>query len=238
MADPVLTDIYHAMVIAHLNGSPDPRERYINNFYFRNDEIQTSEGVADDILARLSDFYNGNHGPGGEAVADFYARMLDVDFDVIVYDLGQAPPRDPIARTFVATLPAGTTSNLPGELAICASYGSTDAPRTAPSTTGNPVPQRQRTGRVYLGPLQNGVLQSTTGEELDSREINPTVTATVTAAMEALATESLINRVRWVLLSRVLEDTYVIDYGWTDDAFDIQRRRGTPAKQRVEWSLA
>lgn len=219
MADPVLTDHYKCQAILYgPTGLTDPTDRYMNNWYFRNDVLGGSrDTAANNIKARLDTFYT--------AIVGRYAAWLLDRIDYKIYDLGQAPPRDPINRTSAIAV-GGSSSSMPAEVAAVLSFGGQGAPRTAGvSSKGKKIPSRRRTGRVFLGPLS-----------IDAMVLNDTASGPpylasvflneVRAQAQGLQSVSAANPVRWVLVSQQLDASYVVTDGWTDTEPDTVRRRG------------
>lgn len=164
-------------------------------------------------------------------VYDAVDTYLSADIDpalcrLKIYDAEASPPRAPIFDSQLsATLTPGTSS-LPHELAICASFQGAQV---------SGVPQRRRRGRVYFGPLTPTAMSVTLVS-------NAAITA-VNGAMKGLADAGSVGAGwRWSVFSRAQigppparPASIEVVNGWTDNAFDIQRRRGTAGTSRNAW---
>jgi hypothetical protein len=89
------------------------------------------------------------------------------------------------------------------------------------------ISQARRRGRVFLGPLGNNAVSSTTG-----RVASGAYTAIQTAAATLLG-GSGIGDWTWIIWSKASSSQVVVDNGWIDDAPDVQRRRGVDPSTRV-----
>lgn len=139
--------------------------------------------------------------------------------DLRMYDLADPEPRAPFLETdwsFASTL-SGTP--LPSECAIVASY-------QGERVSG--LPQRRRRGRMYLGPLDGNVLTS------DGR-ITSIAYNSVNGAMEDFVNALEVDDITFGIWSTVDEQLVTVRSGWTDNAYDIQRRRGVLPTVRVTW---
>jgi hypothetical protein len=86
-------------------------------------------------------------------------------------------------------------------------------------------------GRLYLGPLDRSVISSGTGDV----RFGTTYRQAVNAAMSALRSADSAGLAWGVWSETGGLLSYPIDGGWTDDAFDTQRRRGVKAAARTSW---
>jgi hypothetical protein len=142
--------------------------------------------------------------------------------EIRAYHLGDPEPREVYTRTAdISGTPAANA--LPAEVATCLSFSG--------SRPGLP---RER-GRIYLGPLTNGVL------EVDEATGRTKVTAlwmnlcTAKALTIAGGTDS--EPVRWVVYSPTNNTSVIVRQGYMDDAFDTQRRRGEDAVGRTSFTV-
>ena len=214
MADPVLTESFKAQCVFQ-SQTGLPEDVFINSFYFRNDEIGVSPNGA--IKAALDAFYNAP-AANGIALSTRLSKIVLPAWKILIYNLGQPPPRDRSELAGVAlTRPTGVTA-WPAELAVTASFfAGTNRPRNR--------------GRVYLGPWNTSA--ATTGTA-DESAVAADLRAAIADRCKMLSTTS--QNITWVVLSKADSMAKIVTAGWVDDAFDIQRRRGRKASTRTTWS--
>ncbi len=211
MADPILPDIWKVQAVFK-DASNLPENQFINNWYFRNDEI--GQPPTNAIKAVLDAFYTGSAANGFILKAQMASHVLPA-FEYRIYDLGQPPPR---TRTTVLAFPYGSSvgAGLPGEVAVCSSfYAGTNVKR--------------RRGRHYIGPLSAG---STDGQ--GSPRPSPELKAAIVDRAKNVALTS--QNVTWVVVSQVGAMANEVTAGWCDNAFDTQRRRGNQPSARNVWT--
>lgn len=182
----------------------------------------TAVDAATSFVANLLDFYL--------VIDTFLSGRLSTDIHFDVYDLIDALPRSPI-YDFDSTLSVGTGDGLPNECAICLSYRGTIA--------SGLIPARHR-GRIFLGPLDGGVVDQGTGDTI----VDVSVRNAIATAAGALVTASTGDGVPWAVFSptnagsppyssgdlAVSSDPVLT--GYVDDAFDTVRSRGGSATAR------
>lgn len=233
MPDPVITGNFRAMAVFQ-GKSGFPEDRFINSWGFRNTALTGSpQDVADTIGTVLDAFYFGPT-PSARPLSGYMHPTVDFPAsEYRVYDLGQAPPRDPyiVAMTPGASTPSG--SALPAEVAAVLSFvgaaqgwqGDVDGTDTDPIN----LPRRSRRGRIYLGPLGGNAAEQTS----DRFHISSTYMADVVdRALNVLNTS---ENVTWRLVSPTMGAVTDVTGGWIDDAFDTQRRRGLAPTTRSTW---
>jgi hypothetical protein len=209
MADPILPDIYKVQVVFQAN-SLLPTDQFVNNWYFRNDDI---EAPYTPMRLVLDSFYTT---PAQNAVivgAQIASHVLN-PFTYKMYDLGQAPPRVPFVVP-ANPLPNRSGAGYPGEVALVSSfYAGTNTPR--------------KRGRHYLGPLSAGVSDGAA---------SPRPASNILAAIadRAKNVAQTTQNVTWVQVSQAASMASVVTNGWVDNAFDTQRRRGNPPSARTTW---
>lgn len=138
-------------------------------------------------------------------------------------------------------------SNLPAEVAVCLSMR---------DTTNVTVPKARRTGRIYFGPLNQGVMGEGGGLvqrpaanlNADLRAAAQGLSTAIAAAGGALVIYSRPfggrplterpNRTPLAALPARAAAYYSVDQVWVDDAFDTQRRRGERATAKTTTVLA
>lgn len=136
------------------------------------------------------------------------------------YALDDPEPRQPVAEHFFS-LPGASGTPMAPEVALCLSF-------SANLVSGSP-PARRR-GRVYLGPLDSGVID-TSGRPATS------VTDSIAAAGQALLDASDASLVwSWVVYSPTDDLGRIVTHGWVDNEFDTQRSRGRIATARSSFT--
>ena len=193
-------------------------DRYINTFHFVN---QDSFSVhAGNIHTGLTAFYNGTASGGSTGpsanIASFVNRLASINY----YDMSTPEPRIPLTVPLTLNTAVNTTG-LPQELAVCLSF------------RGQlPISPRRR-GRIYFGPLSNH------GDNIASgtSSIFPFVGTIIRQRLVEHAKDLRNTGLGWSIRSSVPFDNYVlVDQGYVDDAFDIQRRRGHETTVRTLFS--
>jgi hypothetical protein len=171
------------------------------------------------IRDRLDTFYTGLAGAQTTPLRTFMAKELaSLTYwmraaDAVVGTPGTEVPSD------TWTAPTVTTS-MPPDVAVCISYR-TDPPNTP-----------RRRGRIYLGPLAYlTALQSSGGQIVSGARTD------FAEAAKGLASDSILEPVKWVVASRVGNAAGEITNGHIDAGFDTQRRRDWAVVARTEWAL-
>lgn len=223
---------YHVVArFPHLNGKPE--DEVMNTWTFR---VNGSAGASDDsnvIANDLTTFYNTTAPLGGHAVTQYFkdsiiraANACFFDFYDITGKLdGQAHGSPFVIRPFTCGQPNPGATGLPAELAICLSfYG--DLTGLA-EEIGDVRPRARRRGRVYLGPLNNIVREDdpATGRTRVTQQCRDTLAS----AADRLRTS---NNHDWCVWSRANAALAIVQGGFVDDAFDVQRRRGEASQMR------
>lgn len=208
-----------------------PEDQVVNTFHI---VAPKSIPNADQICERIQGFYNAVQPGTNKSVGQWLSSSLSRlpgDLKVKIYDTmvgGQGPYRE---KTYTLSGLA-TGEALPAEVAVCLSYKQGNA--------SGDQGRRQR-GRIYVGPLtrdtallQNGIARP-----------HPDMLLTLRQAATQLATGLKADFAGggWAIHSEYgstpgsnpanVQADYLIDKLWTDDAFDIQRRRGEKATARV-----
>jgi hypothetical protein len=211
MADPILTDIFKVQVVFK-DSSNLPENQFINNWYFRNDNLAVFPSTP--IINVLNAFYFQPAANGFVIKAQMASHVLTAA-EYRIYDLGQAPPRT--RNSFpVAGSSSSQGSGLPGEVAVCSSF-----------YAGANV--KRRRGRHYIGPLSAGATDGG-GAPRPSPELRAAI---VDRAQNVAQTT---ENVTWVVVSQVGLMANVVTAGWCDNAFDTQRRRGNQPSARIIWA--
>lgn len=234
MADPIIDR--HFRVQAVFQGSSGlPEDRYVNNWCFRNDDELADLETFGGAVVRVLDAFYFAPAPNAVTVAGMMSSQIDVNqVEYRLYDLGQAPPRDPSVRVPAATVAFGAgTTVLPQEVAVCLSLVLGTEGQTGGINVGNGVqdtiaiPRRSRNGRIYVGPLMQSILQVETGRPVVHTDVRTALTNRATNVLETS------ENVTWCVVSQRWSAAVPVVGGYVDDAFDTQRRRGRAPITRV-----
>lgn len=151
------------------------------------------------------------------------------------------PLGSPIASRTVGIEGAGlAATDLPGELAVCTSFHGdlTNVPEVVPGLPAGPAgdtkPRARRRGRLFIGPLNTAALKDEPG---DARVADLLRTSLATCT-KRMVDDLKAYGVDWCVASRAAGVLSPIKGGFVDNAFDIQRRRGTIASNRTTWLAA
>jgi len=188
-----------------------PADVVVNTWHFESDnDFDTN---AESLAARLQSFYSSISGRLG--------AQLSGDGEVNLYDYDDPKPRVPKWTEAITVTP--NSGVLPAELCICLSMD-------AAMVSGG-VKARRR-GRIFLGPLSENTMAYSAGQP-DVRVAATTITEILDAA-ETLATDAAGTPRLAVYSPQTKATGGTDDQAWNDvvrlsvdDAFDIQRRRGT-----------
>ncbi len=224
MPDPILPDIFKCQVVME-GTSGLPEDVFINNWYFRSDDVQ---GVGYDppgAIKRVLDSFYMTPSPAGIRIDNYLSKGIKRQLKYRVYDLGQAPPRTRDER-LSGTMLSVSANSMPYEDALCLSfYAGLNRPR--------------RRGRIYLGPLNVQALNP--GPSTAYPTPDPQLLACI--ADRAAAVGRTTENVTWVMVTKggmkppvEPAGAKVITAGWVDNAWDHQRRRGLAATARTPFS--
>jgi hypothetical protein len=134
------------------------------------------------------------------------------------YDLADPKPRIPHSDTPIV-LTNVDSGMLPAEVAVCLSY------QAAPESG---VPQARKRGRIYFGPITDG--RDQVEASVDDRPNTGLTTALREAAVRLIGFNT--GTLYWCVYSSLSGPSGPVIGGWTDNAFDTQRRRGAKATVR------
>jgi hypothetical protein len=157
--------------------------------------------------------------PSDPVLTTYYPLGLNAVPLYRIYDLGQPPPR---TRNELAgqTLPVDRIGPMPYEVALTMSF-----------YAGQNQPRKR--GRIYLGPLSTRALTNNLNIPIPNAQLMNTIKNRATGAINTT------EPVTWVMVTKggtsppfEAANARVITAGWTDDAWDTQRRRGLAASTR------
>lgn len=217
MPGPITPAVIRVMAIFE-NVSGVSEDRVVNSFhFFCADDVNA--GHLGDAGARIISLYNDAN-EGGNPLAYYLSSHLDRGTNkaqVRCYDLGTSEPREAHAQVFTLGAASSSSVNLPNEVCVTTSYY---VQRNLPRLRG----------RFYLGPLNGSSMEDSGG---DARVV-PALRNDLARALQRII--ALDDTLSLGVLSRA--DNAIkspIEGGWTDNAFDTQRRRGRSAAVRTQW---
>lgn len=199
----------------HTSGLPE--DTSVNTFYFNAGTPGT--GDYDDIRDCLVDFYDAANPTAGARVGSFLSPVLSGDYVLKLYLLDDPEPRTPVA-TYMGTMSLGGPDGLPSEVALVLSFQAT------PVSGQN---QARRRGRVFIGPLESGAVDSEGTRPLQQ------LRDALQEAAERLLADATTNGVPWTVYSKTGDTFAAVEEGWIDNSFDTQRRRGEAPTNRQTW---
>jgi hypothetical protein len=201
-----------------------PEDVIVNTFHFF---VPVTYDI-DDLVAihgRLVEFYN-NDPAGGDGIHAYLSHVITrstLACNIKFYDLEEPSPRAPVyEQSWTLAAPAGSSSPLPSEVALCLSYRG--------ALVSGEVAARRR-GRVYIGPL---ITEAKTTGTSDPRPTTNVINRWLDAG-EALADPDAVSP--WVVWSPTANANTLIEVVWVDNAFDTQRRRGPDATDRTSRTI-
>jgi hypothetical protein len=213
---------------SHASVSGIPADACVNVWHFIT-PTSDLEAASDEIIAAITQFYN-------DIESIFCANTMSGDIDYKFYDLSEPEPRVPIRTVSGSPITPTAGDGLPTECAITMSFSGS-------AVSG--LPQRRRSGRLYLGALSTGVTTTVTGfVQVTSvaRGVIQTAAVDNFASINPLLAE-------WAVFSptqagakpwsnsAVLNATTVVEEGFIDNALDTQRRRGTLPSDRTVFGI-
>lgn len=198
-----------------------PADGIVNTFHFET----ISDPVASLTLAEIADALGDCYNSFSARLSPYYNQAAT---DVTYYNLADPEPRVPLETVSlgITSVPAGAAVGLPPEVALVVSF------------EGNQIsgePQARKRGRVYLGPW---ALDGAVSHIVPTDNI---LTAVDTGFESLLAASDAATDWKWCVFSNSLfkgttkppqsplplaSCFFDVVRGWTDNAWDTQRRRG------------
>lgn len=215
-----MTTLRCQVTLANVNGLP--ADAATNTWHFSSNSVDPLVDAAT-IILNLEGFY--------ETIGAELSAGLAGTLAMKVYDLEEPQPRVPILEGTGAFTP-GAGQSLPSECAIVLSY-------RAPTFSGG-SPGRRR-GRIFIGPLDAGVLADDDGNTF----VSSTAAGDIRTAAQGLLAESDPAAASWAVFSpttagpepwttgELLAATLDVVGGHVDNAFDTMRSRGVEPTTRV-----
>lgn len=200
-----------------------PADTMVNTWHFTRVPGPVTD--YDNVRDMLKDFYTKV--PSGETnristyMSQYAFATNTPTVAVVAYNLDDPAPRAPVYQSSFVLTPTSTNTQLPSEVAICASF------RTEVQSG---VDMRRRRNRIYLPGLTNTTLVQGTGRVLGAFQ---TIVAKSLKEL-AEASNASVNW-GWVVRSPTDNQCFTVKYVWVDDAYDIQRRRGLKPTTRVSY---
>lgn len=227
--------VYATVTLENKSGAP--RDRIVNGFAFICPSGPTSTEY-NAIATGLEAFYNSAPTGGTFAIGKYMGGQLSRSIKPVVrcYDITGKEAGGPLnpmgspaqVQDFLGTLTVPISSNnLPAEVAIAitlqAAYG------TDVEFGGGTRPRARDRGRVYIGPLTNGVFATdgTTGQVT----VDPVVQDNFARAAKDLGL--MAGGPVLAVWSRANASLKNVSNVWVDNDFDVQRRRSARATSRL-----
>lgn len=231
-----------------------PTDRVVNDFAYTG-ALPLVGGGIDAVVGAIDGFYNaGATGPDRLSwyLSAFISRAATHHLEfyrIVDGPLGSpfhirpwlGPANPGFSPTFFPPEVSAVLS-FHADLVDVAEFGAPEAiPSTdaaidqgAPAThVGTPRPKARRRGRVFVGPLNNAALN----EDTPTCPLSAAFTLALRSAGSRLITDLASDGVNgWGVWSRRDKAVRLVTGGWTDDAPDIQRRRGITPTTRALWS--
>lgn len=219
LAEDVSINVWHFRTV-----DPEPTEAEITtaatsliDFYY---EPPSDASTTDTIAQAMAPWINFSF-------SNCYLRIVGVD-QVTGAELGAAI----ITNYDGPSQPDPSDSNLPLEVAICCSF-------KGYYSEGPVLERARRRGRVYIGPLNDTVLQGngTAAPPRPSVDFVNLLTAKMQDLRENAQTGAGTGGASapWVIWSRAGGAIHNVVGGWVDNAWDTQRRRGNETTTRTQW---
>lgn len=193
-----------------------PQDLFTNTLYWYSDDTLTPVAAATAAQALLEDFYADAFQGGMMSPV-----VANTGHFVQWYNMGDPEPRVPILTAPMPVPSRGSANGLPEEVAVVMSF-------QGAKVSG--FDQRNRRGRIYLGPLS--VTAITQGGSAAFASSSSTFRANIRTACRTYLLGAF-SGVQWSVFSPTnLTSTPVVD-GWIDFPLDTQRRRGSRALGRL-----
>lgn len=199
-----------------------PEDNVVNVFhFFRGGAYE--DNVGSTYLA-VAAFYGTTY--GGNSVGQYLSPWVQRDAELRCYDLEEAPPRTPTIVPLSLNA-VESNSGLPEEVACCISLLGATPPALTP----------HRRGRLYIGPL------CTTAGNIANSTVPARPSATFVSTLGLAAAALVIADVGWSVRTVTGGGGLspggftLIAGGYTDNAFDTQRRRGPRTTARTPWPV-
>lgn len=191
----------------------------VNTFHFATTLPDASDVlILNDIQIAL-----GNCVQGYLAYCAADVKPTDVRWKV--YDASAPTPRAPIRDVILKAGMTTGVSSLPHELAVCASFQGSRI---------SGVPQARRRGRIYIGPLSASAMNGAVPATAFLTAINTAMKGLADAGNPTANWTWCVFSRRGIAPPAPPNAVEIID-GWTDNAFDTQRRRGVRATTKTAW---
>jgi hypothetical protein len=207
-----------------------PRDVAINS-WFAATTADDAEELWDSIKLNVYNFYYYTNDDQTNPIGSYMSKVIDRPrVNIKVYDLSK-PDGTPPFDTETATLPPPLSGgfDLPLQVALCASFRSS-LNELAGSTQ---LPLARRSGRAYIGPLNSHAIND------DPTAAYPLPDALFISDLVAASKQLVNNNTRdfgIAIYSRASNQYTIMESGWVDNEWDIQRRRRVDANQRNAWS--
>lgn len=187
------------------------------------------------ITSEIDNFFNldvdePEPGAGTFPISGFLSPVIDRAENacrVKFYDAQAPKPRVRLAETqFTLDDPLGGDA-LPNEVAVCLSINSVEG--------AGAILQRNRRGRVYIGPVHSGMLGERTEGGVDYPAVSSDFRQRLAFAAERMATGP--TTVTWDIYSPTLDAAFAVSGGYVDNELDTIRSRQYVSSLRTTFGV-
>lgn len=214
-----------------------PEDKIVHDFAFKlaadpATDPETYDANLTAAFGFIDDFYRADDGTGhflGSYISRAVPRTVTHElaaYVIVAGDLGSPVRVDPWLGPVDAPDQYGYPEELSGVLSFKADYGG------ALEIVGATRPRARHRGRLFFGPLASGAIERGT---IPYRLAEVSFLTTLRNCAVRMMDDSTAAGTPWGVWSR--KDTVVrpVIGGWTDNAPDIQRRRGVGPTARTAW---
>lgn len=225
------TSLNVEMVLPYNSGIP--RDVATNHFFLILDAEVLPEDAANSFQELMAIVMNTGATDMTHPLGWYYSDEIDRAHCVAkFYDPslpGGSPPVETRPLAVAAAGPVGVS--MPAEVALCTTWVGEGLPMVGDAE----LPLRQRRGRTYWGPFNQGAV-GTDGAGGVGRP-SSTLQADLRLASGVMIASNVARASGFAIFSRKAGDATVITRGWIDNEWDTQRRRGNDATVRSTFEL-
>jgi hypothetical protein len=211
-------------------------DRYVCSFYSAYVGDATTAQLDAAALAVARFFGPASAAPTTFEPTYYYAdHALGANATVKTYKIDTEARHEPLTTlTYDPPNRSSGDTALPSEVAVVMSFRSTESPG---------LPPARRRGRIYLGPLNVAAIGVVGGTVVPAR-VHPTFVSAIIGKATILKAALTAAGGSWVVHSATLmregsaTPDHVVNAGYVDNAFDVQRRRGIASNLRQPLSVA
>lgn len=207
-----------------------PADEVVNDFAFQFPSAVTDANITD-AFAWVDNFYRETKSNGrklSEWISNQIARTSThslLAYQITAGPLGSPLRIDPWLGPDTATVAAGLPTEVCGVLSFHADMTG------VMEESGATRPKARRRGRVFIGPLTTAAIVTSAPPYV----LDTTFLTTLRLSAIDMMDQTTTGGAKWCVWSRKDAVLREVVGGWTDNAPDIQRRRGFEATSRVNF---